>query len=374
MWTPAQLAAVLGEEEAEALGHAYGITPDGNFEGATILHLPRRFTSEAWSPEDPSTVRQRALLARLRDAREKRVRPGRDDKVIVAWNGLMISALARASQAFEEPRFLDAARGAADFILSAMIEEGTLHRTWRRGQLGPAGFLDDYAALMNALIDLYESDFDEKWLLAARELATETVKRFGDPEAGGLFRAASDHDDLLVRSKPFYDGAVPSGNALSALALLRLSRLTGDNLLAQEADRILAVGAPLLSRFPGGHLRLLLAFSFRDMRPQEAVLVGRRGAEDTIALTQALHQGFRPATVLAFVDPDHRQVTDQRLAPARRRELVEGQAAVYLCEGQACRKPMTDPGEVARVFGFPSQGHVTDGTQKINRADSTYED
>ena len=224
VFTPAEVRGVLGDGPGYRFCQAYGIADPGPFEhGASVLH---RFDAPP-GPDPESLDRARAGLmdqarAALRAHRDTRVRPGKDDKVLAAWNGLALTALARGFQVLGDPRYLEAATGLAVFLRREMAPAGALARSWRRGQVGGPGFLEDYAAVAAGLVDLYEAGFDPSWLRWADQLAGAMLSRFGDPGTGGCFGSPAPGDGLLFRQKPFVDGAMPSGNSLAARALLRL--------------------------------------------------------------------------------------------------------------------------------------------------------
>ena len=228
LWTPGEIAAVLGAERANTFGKVYGVTETGNFEGRNILHLPDPIAACASRlKRDPAELEQeladdrRQLLA----SRVSRVRPACDDKILVNWNGLMIDALARAGTALHEPCYSNAAVKAADFLLQSLSDDrGRLRHSWRNGLTGCPAFLDDYASLANALVTLYQQNADGRWLDAAKKLADTLQEHFADSQHGGFFYTADDHEPLIVRKKDLVDNAVPSGNGLAVTLLLRLGR------------------------------------------------------------------------------------------------------------------------------------------------------
>ena len=227
VWQPGEIKAVLGEEDGELFCRYYGVSEEGNFEGHNILTAPRDPASRLGATT-LTTEQWRDRLARSRERllthRNERVRPGKDDNVLAAWNGMMISALARGYQVLGDRRYLAAAQKAADFVLDEMVRDGRLMRAYR-GTARLPGYLDDYAEMAGGLIDLYEADFDRQWLEAADTLAGKMVADFWDDRDGAFFYTSAAHKNLLVRTKPFQDGAVPSGNSTATIVLLRLSKL-----------------------------------------------------------------------------------------------------------------------------------------------------
>jgi hypothetical protein len=302
-----------------------------------------------------------ALLRRkLREAREARVRPGKDDKVIAAWNGTTISALARSYQVLGEERFLKAAERAANFVLTEMVRDGALLRTYRgKGDGGDEGvsklpaYLDDYAEMAGALIDLYEATFDLQWLEAADQLAGRMVTDFWDEENGGFFYTSASHENLLARTKPLYDGAVPSGNSTATLVLLRLSELLGDAGYGQKAEEVLASARDLMLAQPTGYVNLLCAADFFLYPTREIAIAGKRRGGDTQRLLEVIHGRFIPNKVLALVEPGApgSAAVEDRIPLLRHKGMISGKATIYVCRNHNCKLPMTDEAALVKVLG-----------------------
>ena len=352
-WSRRQLDDALGDERAAALGAHYGVTSGGNFEGKNLLHV--RGGHPAWAPgatPDPAQDPFAAERETLRKTREKRIRPGTDDKVIAAWNGLMITSLCRAFQVLGEARYRDAAVKSARFILAHMVRDGRLQRTYRAGKAGPPGYLDDYANMVNALVDLYETTFDPGWLHEADRLAAEMLRLFGDDNAAGLYFTASDHELLLTRRRPFVDSSVPSGNAMAALALLRLGELTTRADYRQRAGGILKAGLETARRYPRAGMNLLEAVDLYLAGQREIVLAGDRQSPAIRTMLASVRGTFDPYKVVGFIDP-----TDPAMAAGLAdfplftgKTSLGDRPVVYICENNVCKKPLTDPREVARVL------------------------
>jgi uncharacterized protein YyaL (SSP411 family) len=348
-WTPSELSAVLGARHGAWAAAWFGVTEEGNFEhGKSALwrHDPAEEVARGLGVgiHELETAMKDARR-RLFEAREARVHPGRDDKVLAAWNGLMISALAQAHQVLDEPRYLDAGREAARFVLTSMRQsDGRLFATARNGHAHLNAYLDDYAFMIQALIDLYESDFDEHWLEEALALNAIVADRFEDPTSGGFFTTGRDHETLIARLKSSHDGALPAGNGVQALNLLRLSELTGRGALARQAERtILSVGA-MVNRHPAAFSQMLLAVDFLSAGPREIVIAGNLATSGVRAMLAEIRGTFLPQRVVAWRGPS----SDAQLIP-----LLDGKepgphgARAFVCRNYSCRVPAEDARELA---------------------------
>jgi uncharacterized protein YyaL (SSP411 family) len=349
-WTPAELEGVLGRERGRRAAAWWSVTPEGNFEHGTSAlwrerpaeDVARELRVDLQELERDMQAARRELLA----ARAERVPPGTDDKVLAAWNGLAISALAQAWQAFGDDRWLDAARSAARFVLERMRQDdGRLFATARHGRAHLNGCLDDYAFTIQGLIDLYESDFDEDWLREALALEAVVAERFEDPENGAFFTTGRDHEQLIARLKNPHDGALPSGNGVHAGSLLRLAELTGRGALAQRAERTITALGRMVNQYPQAFSQLLMAVDFLQAGPREIVVAGRPGADDALALLAGIRTTFLPQRVVSFAHAG----ADEGLVP-----LLEGKtpgphgARAFVCRNWACGEPATTPDELAR--------------------------
>jgi hypothetical protein len=342
-WTPEEIRAALGEDLAEVALRGYGVTGSGHLDGRSVLHLP------------PDRERDGALEEQLEPAREKlfevrarRVRPLRDDKVLAGWNGLAISAFAFCGRVFDEPCYLEAARDAASFVLEHQLKDGRLLRRFREGEARFDGLLKDYAFFIQGLLDLYEADFDRRWLDAAVLLNGGVLDRFLDPETGTFFDTPAGSGDLLIRPRDATDGALPSGTAIEVENLLRLSDLTMNAELRARAETCLKAYAGSLRQSPLAFAELLNGVAMLLEPPREVVFAGRLGSAELEALVRAYYERFRPHRVIAFADADARPGDARRLEILEGKLPVDGKAAVYLCENYACKAPVTDPGELER--------------------------
>jgi len=337
VWTPEQLRTALGERRLSeiALAH-WGVTPGGNFEGASIL-------VRAGSDDDPPELPE--IKRRMMVARDQRVRPGLDDKRLTSWNALMLAALAEAGAVLERTDYLDAARACADFLLRELrTEDGRLLRTWKDGRAHLAGYLEDHAYLLEALLTLYEATFDARWFTEARALADVTIGHFADDERGGFFSTADDHEQLVARRKDLEDTPIPSGNSSMALGLLRLARLTGEAAYEAQARETIALLHPIAARHPQAFAHLLQAVDLMladDVR--EVAVLGT--GPDADALVRTVRSAFRPHIVLAG-GPDGTDAVPLLAG----RHPVDGRAAAYVCERFACQAPVTEPAALATLL------------------------
>ena len=343
VWTPEEIENILTADAAAAFCYVYDVKPGGNFEGKSILNRPRPLDECAIVLERDVNELERELAdgrALLLAEREKRVHPGLDDKVLVAWNGLMIDALAQAAGVLEEPRYLETARRAAEFLLTDLRrEDGGLLHTWRGGEARLDAYLDDYACLANALVSLYEATFDERFVSEAASLADALLERFVDPMRGGFYYTASDHEALITRQKDMQDNAVPSGNAMAALALVRLGKLTGKHAYLEAAEGTMRATAPLIEQAPRAASQMLLALDMVLGPTPEIVILGDPAEKDTAEVLRALANHYIADRVVACRSPG--AGTGGPLDP-----LFEGKAltgdppAVFVCENFACQAPV----------------------------------
>jgi uncharacterized protein len=327
VWTLAQLREALPEDLAAAAIEHFGATEAGNFEGANILV---RATSDS--------ERLPEIKARLLEARERRVRPGLDDKRLASWNALMISALADAGAVLERRDYLDAAVAAAEFVTRDLRDaDGRLLRTFNRGQAKLPAHLEDHAFLLEAMLTLYEATFDARWFTQARVLADEIIARFADTERGGFFAVADDHG-LVARRKELEDAPIPAGASAAAYGLLRLAALTGEARYEEAAAGQLALLHALAPQHPNAFGHLLQALAFHLAPVKEVALAGA----DTSALERVVREQLRPYLVLAGGDGE--------VPLLKGRTPVEGRAAAYVCEQFACRRPVTEPDELRALL------------------------
>ncbi len=324
VWTPAQLTAALGADDGRFAGWAYGVTEQGNFEHATtVLHRPVELSPEEIARLDG--IRERLLAVRAR-----RVRPGRDENILSGWNALMIQGLCAAYQATGTMLHLDAARRAAEFVLNRMsMPDGGIHHVWKNDVARVPGFLDDYAFLANALLDLYESAFERRFLDRAQRLADLILEKFWD---NGLYFTPNDGEPLVHRPRAPLDNAWPSGTSTSAFALLRLFELTGDPRYRDHVDQVFAMYGGAAAQNPFGFAHLVAALDFSQRGPLEIVLAGDRAL--AAPFIEAVHRAYLPARVVAFAE-------DVPVGVGR--GPIGGVPTVYVCRNQTCEAPIVTP-------------------------------
>ena len=335
VWTPAELEEALGKKDAAAFAGYSGVTERGNFERTNILHVPKL--------DEAVEARLEELKPKLLAVRAKRVPPGKDDKVLTDWNGLMISAMARGHQVLGDEKYRRAAERAARFVLTAMRPSGSLLHTYRAGRAHVDAFLDDYAFMLQANVDLYEATFDTEWIEHANSLAREMTEKLWDEKNGGFYATQERKAGLLVRRKDGHDSSVPSGNAIAAYAHLRLARLTDGNGYFARAEKTLKLFAASASRSPTAFARLLCAADFYHGPSQEVVIAGDPRDGATKKLLETVRQRYLPNAVVALVDPGSRRAAAAaKVVPLlEARPLVESRAAAYVCENYACKVPVT---------------------------------
>jgi uncharacterized protein YyaL (SSP411 family) len=356
VWSAAEVESVLGAELASAFNYAYDVTAEGNWEGHNILHRPK--TDEQCArllKIDEPELRRRLDEAkrRLFEVRSHRVRPGRDEKVLTAWNGLMIAAFAQAAQALDEPDYAKAAVKAADFILRTMrMPDGRLYRTWSAGSPPKLnGYLEDYAYFLDALVGVYETTFEARWIEAALDLARVMVEQFWDDAEGGFFYTGRDHEQLIARTKDPHDNATPSGNAMAVTALLRLAKLTGRADLRDKAGRTLRLFRGIMEASPMAGAQMLIAYDF-DLGPvKEFAVVGDPANEETKRVLRAVRGGFRPHKVVALKPPGDDR-SDAAL-PLLAGKTASGPVTTYVCENFTCAAPLVGAAGVEELLSRP---------------------
>lgn len=353
LWTEGEILEVLGQTAGTAFCRHYRIDPEGNFTSHEAYHAGQNILYAAASPEEHGEEWAEDLgrmRVKLLERRALRVRPGRDDKVLTAWNAMTISALARGAQVLDELRYLRAAEEAGAFLREEMLREGVLMRVYRVGQCHQPGFLDDYAATVAAFIDLYESAFDVDWLIAAKELAENMITRFWDDSHGVFCYTEKGQADLLVRSSTAYDGAEPSGNSTAAQALLRLAKLSGESTLEDKARKVIEANAAAMMRAPQAFLVMLGAADLALHPPVEIAIVGTYGSAGVNALLKTVYGRFFPDKVVAFIDPGASGASRilENIPILHGKAPIDDAATAYVCRNETCGPPATTPESLAR--------------------------
>ena len=348
VWTPGEIEKVLEPEEAGLALRYWDVTERGNFEGKNILNVPRPpevVASEFGLSVEELESRLRTARGKLLAAREQRVRPGRDEKVLAAWNGLMLRSFAFAARVLNREDYRRTAEKNAAFLLDKLQTGGRLRRSYKDGQAKFNGYLEDYAMVADGLVALYEATFEERWLREAEALADAINELFWDEEKNAFYDTPADHERLVTRPRDVYDNAAPSGNSVATDVLLRLSLLLDRDDYRQRAETVLEEMGGGLEKLPGAFGRLLAALDFSVSRPYEIVVVGDPGG-DTRALLGTVYARYLPNKVVAGHGPDEEE---EGLVPLLAdRPMRDGRATAYVCEGYACQNPTTDPEELAR--------------------------
>ena len=352
LWNENELHQILPDEEYKLVKKLFNIKVNGNFQegnGQNIFYVSKPFNEFPGFPANIEKIIE-SSRRKLFEAREKRIHPGKDDKILTDWNGLMIAALAKASQAFDEPEYAKAAQNSADFILSTMrnANDGLYHR-YREGEAAIKGFLDDYAFLIWGLLELYEATFEIRYLKAALEFNEYLVAHFWDTEAGGFFLTSDNAENILIRKKDIYDGAIPSGNSIAMLNLIRLSRITADPELERKADAIGQAFSLKVGQAPAGYTMLMSALDFTLGPSSDVIIAGDLQADDTMDMLKALRKEFIPNKVVILRPDEESEIT--RISDyTKSLSSKGGKATAYVCRNFSCRLPVTEPGKMLELL------------------------
>jgi uncharacterized protein YyaL (SSP411 family) len=346
VWSLEEIREAL-KDDSDFFEAAYGITAKGNFEGKTVLQRALDDASLAARFKlDPETVPAKLAEShsKLSSVRALRIRPGTDDKVLTAWNGLMLAAFAESARVFGDlsphsEKYLKVATRNAEFMLSELRPNGKLCRSWRNRKTSSEVFLEDYAAMILGLLELYQTDIDNKWFVSAHELANEMIEKFSDAN-GGFFDTPHDAETLLIRPKDISDNATPSGNALACEVLLKLAAYTDEGKYRDLADQTLAIMGESALKYPLGFSRWLSVAENATGKMKQVAVMGEAGEEMFERMLKVIRAEYRPGVVVAASSyPMHKD------APIllNERILVNGKATAYVCEGFVCRQPTNDP-------------------------------
>ncbi|MBM4260113.1 MAG: thioredoxin domain-containing protein [Deltaproteobacteria bacterium] len=351
VWTPAEVNALVGEDDGEVFNRMYDVTEEGNFEEQNILHpiltveQASKFFRKSQSEIDELVAR---VKQKLFAERERRIKPFRDEKIITAWNGLMLSGLAEAIKIAPRQEYIDAANRTVEFFFSKLFRDGFLLHTYKDNQAKLLGYLDDYAFFAMGLADLYEATLERNRLERAVQLADIMLDEFWDDADAGFFYTGESHEQLISRAKPVFDASMPSGNATATHLLLRLHYLTGNETYLQRAEQVLRAYSEAMESQPFGFAHLLCALDFHLQKPQEIVIVGANDAADTRALLDAVHWFYLPNSTLQLAAPgDALEKTSPLLAG---KTQLNGKATAYVCRNFTCSAPVTDAAELKKLL------------------------
>jgi uncharacterized protein YyaL (SSP411 family) len=350
-WTHAEVLAALGPEDGRLFAAAFDVTPGGNFEGKNVLNLPRGM-AEVAKAEGVHMDRLTDAISRGRQVlyalREQRVKPGRDEKVIASWNGMMLKAFAQAASILGREDYLAIAERNADFLLTKLRVDGRLRRTYKDGQARIEAFLEDHANVADGLIALYEASFQPRWLDEAIALARVMADEFWD---GQLYDTGRRHEALVTRPRDLFDNATPAGNSVAADVFARLAVLTGDETFRARARAALAGAGEIMRRYPTGAARALCALDYQLARVHEVVLVGPTGSEGLQAFRDGLFFRYRP--YMALAGGAERDVVElsKRVPLLVGRTMREERPTAYVCHGFVCQAPTTEPAELLKQLG-----------------------
>ena len=343
VWDMKEIQTALDETQASLFCTYYNITETGNFEGENIPNVTRPLEDLATGYNVPTSALQESLnesKRKLFDLREQRVKPDRDEKILTAWNGLMMAGFAEAGVILDRPDYTDAARRNAEFVLSNLRRDGVLLRTWKEGQAKFNGYLEDYAFLIEGLVTLFETTGEFRWLEEAIVLSDRMIDQFWDHEGGGFFFTGKSHENLIVRSKDYFDNATPSGNSVAAMALLRLAILTDKENYRNVATAVLSVIGDSVRRYPSGFGYALSAADFLLSTPKEVAIVGNN-ADDIRPLLREAWRRYLPNKVVA---PGSGA---ENIPLLQNRPLQNGGPTAYVCVNYTCRQPVNDVSALA---------------------------
>jgi uncharacterized protein YyaL (SSP411 family) len=353
VWTLPEIEALLGSEDAKLFAAVYDVTPHGNWEGHDILHLSRGLDIEAkmlGMPLDALKARLKDCKDKLFAARSKRIWPGRDEKILTSWNALMLNSFAKAAQVLEKPEYAQAASRATDFLLTTMRRaDGRLFRTTFAGMTPKLNaYLEDYAYLIDALVTLYETTFEPRWIESALSLAKVMIEQFWDETEGGFFYTGKDHETLIARNKDPHDNATPSGNSMAVTGLLRLAKLTGNTDLFDKAERTLRLFRSLMVHSPTAAGQMLSALDFYLGPVQEIAVVGDAGNAEVIDVLRQLRRPFRPHQVVAWKASG--DAAAEEVLPLLKDRGALGAVTTYVCENFACQAPIVGAKAFSETF------------------------
>lgn len=345
VWTKAEILASLGEEQGSIFADFYDVSENGNFEGTNILNTTGKNSGEFASQRNLSITELEEMLAQCRDklcsVREKRIHPFKDDKILTAWNALMIAALAKASRVMSDTSYVEAAEKALRFIQTKLIrDDGRLLARYRDGEAAHTAYLDDYAFYLWALLELYEATFNPIYLTQASDVSKAMRMLFWDEKHGGFYFYGADGETLIARPKEIYDGAMPSGNSVAAWALIRLARLTDNHSLTDMTERLFFAFSDKVPRYASGYTFLMMAVDLAVTIPRHIVISGRRDDDTTQEMLATINYHFMPDATIVLNDPEQAEMLAKVAPYASVQNAVGGHTTAYICENLACRAPI----------------------------------
>jgi len=356
VWTPDEVEQILGQADAKVFCDFYDVTDHGNFEHQNILWVktPTDLYTKKTNIEQTDLIN---ILSRCKkklfDAREKRIKPGLDDKILTSWNGLMIRSMGLAYQILGDPRYLEAAETSAKFILKELVQKnGHLLRTHRAGKSHLNACLEDYSYFIAGLIELYQASFDAYWLREANRLNQIMISQFWDSQNGGFFFTGKDHPELIVRSKSAYDGATPSGASMAVHVLLRLAILLNQPDLREKAKITFSLYGHTMKTAPSGSAQMLCGVDFLIDAPKEIAIVGNPLSEQTQEILRNIHRRFVPNKVIALLNPntEEKQEIEELIPLLAGKASIDGKTTIYVCQNYACQLPTTDIDDLDKLL------------------------
>ncbi len=356
-WELKEIMNLLGPKHAKVFARAYGLVPRGHVDGRNVLHISERIEQLA-EAESIAIFEADHIIKKAREtlfqAREKRPKPARDEKIITAWNGLVITALAHGASVLGDSSYLDSATRSADFIWSRQWDAETrkLLRVYKDGQSKINGCLDDYAYFLQGLLALYEAGLDSKWIARAKDLANAMIAEFWDEKEGGFFLSGQSGEQLISKLKNPADEALPSANAVAALVLLQLGRLTGEETYTQKAEETLQAFQAMMERSPAGFTGLLSAMSALNLPPVEVVFAGPRDHSSFDEMLKVLHTDYRPNKVVIW---NEKEFTGDLLPLAQGKTAEKGEPTVYLCQKNTCHAPVQSGKALDKLLDRPQE-------------------
>ena len=350
VWSDREIEEVLGPDDAALVGGYFGVTEAGNFEGHNILNVPQG--PESYTEDTGTTLEELDAAitrskSRLLEVREERVHPGRDEKILSAWNGMMIRSFAEGAAILDREDYRRVAEASATFLLSVLRKDGRLLRTSKDGTAHLKGYLEDYAFVADGLLALYEATFDLRWLQEARSLADQMIELFWDDGQQGFYDTGTDHEELVVRPRDLFDNATPCGSSVAIELLLRLSVFTADSTYSNRAASALRSMQQYMSRAPTGMGQWLCALDFYLSTPKEIAIVGTPTDPATKALLEVVHGRFLPNKVMAGADPATKSAGASLTPLLEGRGMLDNHPTAYVCQNYVCQLPVTEPEALA---------------------------